>query len=164
MTTKADAESTRAFPKVKDPRGEVFWVGLTKDCPNFATTIAGITFQQETFAIQRDGLGNPLTDNRTGTTKVRDRDGNLARITPEQMKRIQKVVEDMVIQIRSLPDLTNANGQVVETNRIRARIIRRSSSRYLPVQDEEPLGAYLYIRPPEERGKFDGSRPPCVGD
>lgn len=165
VTTNPTKPAGVTMPTVRDAEyGDLLWIGATLDAPFHCTRIKGVTFQKETFAIVRDGAGNPLLDERSASTKVDNGYGQLARITPALAALLKEQIDDRVCSAHRLPDKVNVSrGEVVEANRVRSRVSRKSAVNYQRVEGEEPIGRYLYILPAEDRSKYGrGQRPPTL--
>lgn len=154
-------EAGVALPEVKG-KAEEFWIGVRRGAPFFSDTLAGIRFQQETHINVLDKRGNLQIDDRTGLTKTRSADGCMVRITPEQMRLLADRLAKKAVVTVELPDKVNREGQVVESDRRRGRIVNLDSPSYEHTEGEEPIARFLYLRRRSEMGERDGATVPCL--
>lgn len=133
-------------------------VGLTEDCPISKYRLGPVTICKESFGIVRDGKGNPRTDDQTGLTKIKHRDGKVEILTPKEWLHI--VSRAMKVAVRKIPlePRMDEQGQPVE-GRFRAFGVKmyQKEQQYTPKGDDTLLSDYLYLISPAESGAYGGS-------
>lgn len=146
---KPAAGTGTGFPDIKREAGERLWFGAVADAPFHYHTFGGATFHKETFSYVRDKSGEIVDDDRSGFPKAKYHVAAVEVFTPERLKRVREDIENSVVAKVRLPDREDGRGHVVETDRFRARVFKRTDSN-VPA-NVEPVSKYLFMLPEKER-------------